>query len=152
MRFISGLGVAALALVLGATAKPAAAQQVPPGSYQQTCRNIGVRGTTLYADCMDTNRKWQAAQMRNFDRCNGEIQNLNGSLQCTANGYGYPQGTYNGPYNGPYNNGPYNNGPYNGPYNGGNYGRDRDHDHDRDGDWHRDRDRANNGWGYGQGG
>jgi CVNH domain len=146
MRFITGLGMTALALFLGGTAKPAAAQQAPPGSYQQTCRNIGVRGNTLYADCQDTNRNWQAAQLRDFDRCNGEIQNLNGSLQCTGNGNGrgvyggYGQGGYNGPYDGPYNNGS----------NNGSYRRDRDHDHDGDRD--RDRDRANSGYGYGNNG
>src|SRR6478752_6429424 len=143
MRYITGLGVAALAIMLGGTAKIGVAQQAPGGSYQQTCRHIGVRGAVLYAECKDAENHWQSAQLVDYDRCNGEIQNLNGSLQCTGNGYG--RGVYNqGPYNGPYNNGPYNNGPYNnGPY----YGRDRDHDHDGDRD--RDRDRANSGWGYG---
>ena len=144
MRFLSGLGVAALALILGGTAKPAAAQwgqQVPPGSYQQTCRNVGVRGDTLYADCQDANRNWQRTQLNDYNRCPGEIQNLNGSLQCTGNN-GYPQGTYNGPNNGPYNNGPYNDG------NGGYYGRDRHRDHDRDGDDDDDR-RVNDGYGNG---
>ena len=134
MRLITGFGVAALAMVLGGTAKPAAAQQVPPGSYRQTCRNIGVQGDTLYADCMDTNRNWQSTQLRDYDDCIGEIQNLNGSLQCTGNGYG--RGVYNGPYNGPYNNGGY-------------YGRDRDRDYDHDGDDDRDRDRVNHGYGRG---
>jgi len=143
MRLFTGIGVAALAIMLGGAGKVCAAQQVPPGSYQQTCRNIGVRGSTLYADCQDANRNWQAAQMRDFDRCNGEIQNINGSLQCT-NGYG--RGVYGG-YNGPYNNGPYN-GPYNNG-NGGYYGRDRDRDHDRDWDHDGDRRRANGNWGYG---
>ena len=144
MRLITGLGVATLALVFGGTAKPAAAQ-APSGSYQQTCRNIGVRGDTLYAECMDANRNWQSSQLRDYDRCNGEIQNQNGSLQCSGNGYGpgvYSQGPYNGPYNGPDNRG--NN-------NGGYYGRDRDRDHDRDGDDDRDRRRVDNGGYYGQG-
>ena len=136
MRFLTGMGVAALAVILGGTAKPAAAQwgqQAPPGSYQQTCRNVGVSGNTLYADCMDANRNWQRTQLNNYNRCPGEIQNLNGSLQCTGNGY--PQGSYNGPYNGPYNNGGY-------------YGRDRDRDHDRARDGDDDR-RVNGGYGNG---
>ncbi|SRR5579859_734190 len=133
MRLSTGLSVAALALILGGTAKPAAAQQAPSGSYQQTCRNIGVQGSTLYAECMDTNRNWQSSQLRDYDRCNGEIQNLNGSLQCTGNG----------------NQGVYSQGPYNRGNNGG-YGRDRDRDRDHDGDDDRDRNRGNNG-GYGQG-
>lgn len=132
MRLFTGLSVAALALILGGTAKPAAAQQAPPGSYQQTCRNVGVRGNTLYADCMDTNRNWQSTQLRDYDRCNGEIQNLNGNLRCTGNGNG------RGDYSRPDNNG----------NNGGNYGRDRDGDHDRDGDDDRNRN-ANDGYGRG---
>jgi hypothetical protein len=147
MRYITGLGVAALALILGGTGKVCAAQQAPAGSYQQTCRHIGVRGNVLYAECRDADNHWQSAQMVDYDRCNGEIQNLNGSLQCTGNGRGvyggYGQGGYGqGGYNGPYNNGPYNNGGYN---------RDRDRDRDHDGDWDRDRDRdrRNGGWGYG---
>ena len=138
MRFLNVIGVAALAMILGGTAKPAAAQwgqRVPSGSYQQTCRNIGVRGDTLYAVCMDVNRNWQRTQLDDYDRCRGEIQNLNGSLQCTGNGY--PQGGYNGPYN-----------------NDGYYGRDRDRDRDYDRDRDGDDDRRANDrrWGYGRGG
>jgi hypothetical protein len=142
MRYMTGLGVAALALMLCATGKPAAAQG-PSGSYQQTCRNIGVRNNTLYAECMDTGNHWQNAQLRDFDRCNSDIQNINGSLQCNGNGYGtgvYGNNGYGYPNNGYPNNG----------YPNGSYGRDRDHDGDRDRD--HDRDRANSGWGYGRGG
>lgn len=142
MRLFTGFGVAALALLMGATAKPAAAQQAPAGSYQRTCRNIGVQGDTLYAECQDTHSNWQSTQLRDYDRCNGEIQNLNGNLQCTGNGDS--RGVYN---QGPYNNGPYNNG------NNGGYGRDRDRDRDRDhdGDDDRDRRRTDNGGYYGRG-
>jgi len=108
MRYISVLAVAVLALVFG-TATPAAAQ--PGGSYQQTCRNIGVRGNTLYADCQNTGGGWQSTQLRDYNRCRGEIQNINGSLQCTGNNRG----------------------------GNGNYDHDRDRDHDHDGDHDRDR-------------
>jgi CVNH domain len=124
MRYISALAVAALAFVLAGTGTPAAAQ-APRGSYEQTCRHIGVRGSTLYAECQNTGGGWQTTQLRDFDRCNGEIQNINGSLQCSGgNGYG--------------NNG---------------YGRDadrdRDRDRDHDGDHDRDRGYRNNGLPYG---
>ena len=116
MRYISALGVATLALAF-ATATPAFAQ--PGGSYQQTCRNIGVRGSTLHADCQNTSGGWQSTQLRDYNRCRGEIQNINGNLQCTASN----QGGY-------------------GP--GDAYGHDRDRDHDyrqdRDRDWDWDRD------------
>jgi CVNH domain-containing protein len=112
MRYISALAVAVLALVFG-TATPAVAQ--PGGSYQQTCRKIGVRGSTLYAECQNTGGGWQSTQLRDYNRCNGEIQNINGSLQCTGS----------------------NRGGY-GPNDG--RGRD-DHDRDRDHDGDRDHDR-----------
>src|SRR5215469_4904718 len=116
MRYITGLGTAILALaIVGPWA--ACSAQAPSGSYQQTCKDIGVRGSTLYARCKDTNNEYRDTQLQDYDRCRGEIQNLNGSLQCTNDN------------------------------NGGNYDhdrdRDRDRDHDRDRD--RDRDRYNNG-------
>ena len=109
MRYVISFFVALLALAFAWTAAPA--QQIPGGSYQQTCRDINARGNTLYAECMDTNRNWQRTQLRDFNRCRGEIQNLNGNLQCTG-GYG--------------NNG------------NGRWQRDHDHDNDRDWDWDRD--------------
>jgi len=129
MRYINLSGVAALALAISGLAATSVAQQAPGGSYQQTCRNISVRGSTLYADCQDTNRNWQQTQLRDYNRCNGEIQNLNGSLQCTGgNGNGYGQ---NGNGQGSYDR-----------------DRDRDRDRDHDGDRDRDRDRGR----YGQNG
>jgi len=116
MRYMSALAVALLALVFG-IATPAVAQ--PGGSYQQTCRNISVRGSTLSADCQNTGGGWQSTQLRDYNRCRGEIQNINGSLQCTGNnggGYGSNDGR----------------------------GRDRD-DHDRDADRGRDRDHDHDG-------
>lgn len=122
MRYISALAVAVLALVFG-TATPAVAQ--PGGSYQQTCRKIGVRGSTLHAECQNTGGGWQSTELRDYNRCNGEIQNINGNLQCTGNsrgGYGPNDGR------------------------GDDRGRDADHrrdhdyrqDHDQDWDWDRD--------------
>lgn len=116
MRYISALAVAVLALVFG-IATPAVAQ--PGGSYQQTCRNISVRGSTLTAECQNTGGGWQSTQLRDYNRCRGEIQNINGSLQCTGtNGGGYGQ---NGGYG-----------------RGDDRGRDADHDRDRDRDHDRD--------------
>ena len=118
MRYISALAVAVLALVFG-TATPAVAQ--PGGSYQQTCRNIGVRGSTLYAECQNTGGGWQSTQLRDYNRCRGEIQNINGNLQCTGDnrgGYGPNDGRSRDDH-------------------------DRDRDHDHDGDRDRDHDRYN---------
>jgi hypothetical protein len=96
--------VAALALAIGGAGTPCQAQ-TPSGSYQQTCRDIGVRGSTLYANCKDEGGNWRRTQLNDYQRCRGEIQNLNGNLQCTG---GYGQGTY-----------------------GRDHDNDRDHDRDR---------------------
>jgi len=114
MRYISALAVAVLALVFG-IATPAVAQ--PGGSYQQTCRNIGVRGSTLHAECQNTGGGWQSTELRDYNRCRGEIQNINGNLQCTGDNRRGP-GDYD-------------------------HDRDRDRDHDHDGDRDRDHDRYN---------
>src|SRR5947209_13192798 len=91
MRYIMGLGVAVLAVAIGGGIS--SAQQTPSGSYQQTCRKIGVRGNVLYAECQDADRHWRSAKLADYQRCRGEIQNLNGSLQCTENGQrGYGNG------------------------------------------------------------
>ena len=93
------VAVIAAAFWMGTTC---AAQSYPSGSYQQTCRNIGVNGSALYATCKDGNGNWQSTQLPDYQRCTSEIVNNNGSLQCNGtNGY-------NG--NGAYNNGGYGNG------------------------------------------
>jgi len=112
MRYMIGLGVAVLALAIGTGTT--SALQAPGGSYQQTCRKIGVRGNTLRAECQDGNRNWHSTQLADYQRCNGEIQNINGNLQCTGSGNGQP---------------------------GYDQGRDHDRDRDRDHDADRDRDR-----------
>ena len=86
-------------VLLGASAS--LAQSAPSGSYQQTCRNIGVRGDVLTATCRDVNGSWRTAQMRDVDSCNGDIANDNGALRCA----GSYQGSYNGGYSGGYNQG-----------------------------------------------
>ncbi len=99
MRRIMNYAIGTLMLVLiGASA--GSAQSVPSGSYQQTCRNIGVRGDVLTATCKDTSGNWQNAQMRDISYCNGDITNDNGVLRCASAG-GY-EGGYNGGYNGGY--------------------------------------------------
>jgi hypothetical protein len=115
MRYSTALKVAALALGLGGVAITCQAQ--PGGSYRQTCRDVRVHGSTLSAACQDQGGNWRNTELRDFDRCGGEIQNLNGNLSCSGG---------------------------NGPGQGGNYGghegdrRDHDHDGDRD----RDHDRS----------
>jgi CVNH domain-containing protein len=81
MRCLTMFGMLTLATALWIPAT-CAALQIPGGSYQQTCRDIGVRGSTLYATCQNMSRGWQATELRNFYSCNQEIQNIDGNLRC----------------------------------------------------------------------
>lgn len=123
MRYSTALKVAALALGLGGVAITCQAQ--PGGSYRQTCRDVRVHGSTLSATCQDQGGNWRNTELRDFDRCNGEIQNLNGNLSCTG-GTGYGQGNY---------------GDRRDDHHDADR-RDRDHDGDRDRDRDHDYDRS----------
>jgi hypothetical protein len=92
MRILRFLGLAVFALV--AYAMPCAAQNIPPGSYQQTCRNIQVRGDHLNAECQTRDGSWRGTSLNDIDRCSGEIANDDGNLVCgqNGNGYGYDNG------------------------------------------------------------
>lgn len=73
----------------------------PPGSYQQSCRNIQFDGRRLRAQCRDTDRNWQSTELdtRDCDR-NEEIVNDDGDLACRLRGgedqegQEPPQGSY----------------------------------------------------------
>ncbi|HSK44805.1 MAG TPA: CVNH domain-containing protein [Candidatus Binatia bacterium] len=90
MRRIINYAIGTLLFVL-AGASAGLAQSAPPGSYQQTCRDIGVRGDVLTARCQDTGGNWRNAQMRDISYCNGDITNDNGALRCNSSA-----GTYQG--------------------------------------------------------
>ena len=72
------------------------AQSIPSGSYQQSCKNIGVLDEVLSANCQDSDGKWEATQLRDYRNCGGDIMNDNGALRCgnTVNGAAvrYPGG------------------------------------------------------------
>jgi opacity protein-like surface antigen len=127
ISLLAGLGLAATALA------PASAQNIPSGSYQQSCTNIRVRGDQLFARCTNPQGTYVRSTITLSSCRNGDIVNSNGQLACNnngnGNGYGYGRrhrrdgdnnGGYNNGNNGGYNNG--NNGGYNGGYNNGRYG------------------------------
>ncbi len=128
-RTMTGL---ALAIGLAATSiVTASAQQygynnVPSGSYQQSCNNLRMNGSTLSASCTAANGQRVYSSL-NVNGCNGDIANNNGHLTCNGN-YGY-----NGNGRQGYGNG---------------YGRDRDNDNDNDNDGHHHHHHHNNGNGY----
>src|SRR6478609_2938375 len=74
-------------LILKTSAK--LAQSAPSGSYQQTCKDIGVRGDVLTARCQNTNKHWQNAQMHNISYYNSNILNDNGALRYNTNANSY---------------------------------------------------------------
>ena len=89
----------AIALVCMVIQGIGAAQSIPSGSYQQSCKNIGVQDEVLSANCQDRDGKWEATQLRDYRNCGGDIMNDNGALRCgnTVNGaaVSYP-GSYPG--------------------------------------------------------
>src|SRR5215472_19204105 len=74
-----------LMLFVGTLVLPAAAADNPPGSYQQTCRDIKMRGDTLRAKCETRSGQWVRTQLNDADRCVGDITNIDGQLTCNQN-------------------------------------------------------------------
>lgn len=95
MRYLTGLGIAVLALMIGGPWLNCSAQ--PGGSYRQTCKDIGVRGSSLRAQCKDANNQWHETRLDDYQRCHGDIQNIDGRLACNnqGGGYGYNRPGYN---------------------------------------------------------
>ena len=63
---------------------------MPSGSYQQTCRDARVSGSTLSASCRDARGRWNYSSL-NFRNCREDIGNNDGRLTCGSGGGGpYP--------------------------------------------------------------
>jgi hypothetical protein len=79
------------------------AQAPPPGSYQQSCREIRMHGATLTAVCQSARGRGEQLTALNVARCAGDIGNNNGQLQCNGGQPVTPpslpprQGAYPGP-------------------------------------------------------
>jgi hypothetical protein len=65
----------------------------PPGSYQQSCKNVDVRGDDLRARCKDVYGHYHDSVLDHADRCWGDIGNNNGNLVCQKNG-AMPRGSF----------------------------------------------------------
>jgi hypothetical protein len=65
----------------------------PRGSYKETCREIRLRGDSLFARCQTADGRWARTQLDDVDRCVGEIVNDDGQLQCSRSPW-----QANGPY------------------------------------------------------
>jgi hypothetical protein len=86
----------AAALIVAGLA-PAAAQYVPPGSYQQSCVDIRTNGNQLFAKCTAPNGRYIGSSIQLGSCRGGDIANSNGYLRCNGGGGG---GGYYPPHNG----------------------------------------------------
>src|SRR5262249_39285648 len=71
-------------LALACLAVSAYAQAPPPGSYQQSCRDTRMQGTTLTAVCQKARGRGEQPTALNVAHCTGDIGNNNGQLQCSG--------------------------------------------------------------------
>src|SRR5215472_5764369 len=83
---------APVALLLAAAfcTQSAYAQRMPQGSYLNSCRNVGMDGDNLIADCRRPDGGWHRTVL-DIDRCSGDVANIGGRLSCNRGqreGYG----------------------------------------------------------------
>src|SRR5262249_4566554 len=140
----AGLVAVAVGGLLWVQPNQAQAQRIAQGTYLETCRNAGMRGTTLEADCRDRDGSYRHTVLPNAFACEWHIAKHDGRLVCEGAGgragYGGPGYNERGPgYGGPGYGGP---GPVGPGYGGPGYG-DRGYDDRRYGD------RGPGGPGYG---
>ena len=81
MKIASGLFAA---VALAGLAIAAYAQGLPPGSYQQSCRDFRMQGGTLTAVCRRANGRGDQLTALNVTHCVGDIGNNNGQLVCNG--------------------------------------------------------------------
>jgi hypothetical protein len=89
MKTILGASVALL-LTAVVCAQPAHTQPAPQGSYLNSCRNVGMDGDRLIADCRSPDGGWHRTAL-DTGRCAGDIANIRGRLDCNRGpreGYG----------------------------------------------------------------
>jgi CVNH domain len=80
---MKGCGRLLVMLALAGLSSSAFAQAPPPGSYQQSCSEIRVYGTTLSAICRGEHGRTQQTAL-DIANCRGDIGNYNGQLQCNG--------------------------------------------------------------------
>lgn len=70
---------------------PAQAQAFPPGSYQESCRQVHWAGGTLVAECRRRDGRMTGTGLPDARRCGGDIANNDGNLICLAGGAAPPR-------------------------------------------------------------
>src|SRR5262249_61316393 len=81
---LSALAVACLVGIPG-TAVVAQTGGLPPGSYQQTCRNARTNGSQLIASCQKKDGHWRDTSIDNSTRAGGIVDD-DGQLRCGRGG------------------------------------------------------------------
>jgi len=108
------LSALAAALLVGITGTKSVAQTsgLPPGDYQQTCRDIRDNNGQLSASCQNRNGQWRTTSV-DYRNCQGSIVNDDGQLRCAREAAGQPgtqagvpQGSYQQTCRNIRNNGP----------------------------------------------
>jgi hypothetical protein len=61
-----------------------ASDVLPPGSYLSTCKDVRMQGATLRASCNDGKDHWLTAELRDANKCAGDIVNQGGVLHCVV--------------------------------------------------------------------
>jgi hypothetical protein len=88
--------------VLWAQPAQAQSQRIAQGTYLETCRNAGMKGNTLEADCRTRDGDYRHTVLPDAFRCEGRIVNFDGRLTCQSGGGGYgDRGPGGGGYGGP---------------------------------------------------
>lgn len=57
---------------------------IPPGSYLSSCTDPRIQGTTLRATCKTDKGSDFTSELRDANRCTGDVANKNGSLRCIS--------------------------------------------------------------------
>ncbi len=119
-RLITGAALAGV--LIASSIVPVSAQNyghyhTPSGSYQQSCVNISMHGSTLSASCT-AGSGGRVYSSLDVNRCGGSnVINSNGYLRCSGNGYNNGSNYNNNGSN--YNNGHHYHNGYNNGYGNG---------------------------------
>lgn len=80
MKILRNIAIAIVGLIMAASA--AQADNAPPGSYQRSCTGINADWHRLTATCRTRNGSWSYTALDDYRRCETDIVNDNGRLQC----------------------------------------------------------------------
>jgi CVNH domain len=80
-----------VATLFAVAAQKSFADNLPAGSYTQSCRDVWVENDTLHASCQTRAGNWITSVLPDISSCGGDISNQDGHLRCNR-GAGPPGG------------------------------------------------------------